>query len=416
MNRIYLTILFIGFTSLVKAQTYQLADLESQFLQNNYALIASKYNIERTEAEIVQEKLWPNPNLTVSEVNLWKTYQIEEQPPLFGTYGVNQQVTVELEQLIETAGKRKKRVALKQLEKNNAVFEFEELMRSLKKELRQTYYTLYKVQTEELLLNNMVALFQQMSDQYERQTELKNIPKAEYFRMQTELIALQKEQVALENEKIENIHKLRVLTQNNALEISKISFPKQAFATKNLPIDLQQAAKQNNIGLKQQQNETQMARQQLLLEQAQRVPDLNIQIGYDRGGNIMRDFIGVGVSVDLPIFNNNKGAIKAAKHTIDQQEKQQQALETALDHSVQQLQSQLGIINQSLKKWSGMQTKEHEQMIENYKKNLQTKQITLLEFLDFTQAYREAQQAYTELVENYHHTIEELNYLTGKEL
>lgn len=416
MNRIYLTIIFIGLTSLIKAQTYQLADLESQFLQNNYALIASTYNIERTEAEIVQEKLWPNPNLTVSEVNLWKTYQIEEQPPLFGKYGTNQQVTVEFEQLIETAGKRKKRVALKQLEKKNAVFEFEELMRSLKKELRQTYYTLHKVQIEELLLNNMVVLFQQMSEQYERQTELKNIPKAEYFRMQTELIALQKEQVALENEKTENIHKLRVLTQNNALEMAQISFPKQAYTAKNLPIDLQQDAKQNNIGLKQQQNETQMARQQLLLEQAQRVPDLNIQIGYDRGGNIMRDFIGVGVSVDLPIFNKNKGAIKAAKHTIDQQEKQQQALETALDHSVQQLQSQLGIINQSLKKWSGMQTKEHEQMIENYKKHLQTKQITLLEFLDFTQAYREAQQAYAELVENYHHTLEELNYLTGKEL
>ncbi len=416
MNRIYLTILFIGFTSLVKAQTYQLTDLESQFLQNNYALIASKYNIERAEAEIVQEKLWPNPNLTVSEVNLWKTYQIEEQPLLFGKYGTSQQVTVELEQLIETAGKRKKRVALKQLEKNNAIFEFEELMRSLKKELRQTYYTLYKVQTEELLLNNMVALFQQMSDQYERQTELKNVPKAEYFRMQTELIALQKEQVALENEKTENIHKLRVLTQNSTLEITQISFPKQAFSPRNLPIDLQQAAMQNNTELKQQQNETQMARQQLLLEQAQRVPDLNIQIGYDRGGNIMRDFIGVGVSVDLPIFNKNKGAIKAAKHNIDQQVTQQQALETALDQSVQQLQSQLGIINQSLQKWSGMQTKEHEQMIENYKKHLQTKQITLLEFLDFTQAYREAQQAYNELVENYHHTIEELNYLTGKEL
>ena len=38
-----------------------------------------------------------------------------------------------------------------------------------------------------------------------------------------------------------------------------------------------------------------------------------------------------------------------------------------------------------------------------------------MEFIDFTQAYREAQQAYLELQETYEHTYEELQYIVGKD-
>ena len=48
-------------------------------------------------------------------------------------------------------------------------------------------------------------------------------------------------------------------------------------------------------------------------------------------------------------------------------------------------------------------------------KHLQNKHITLIEFIDFTQAYREAQQAYLELQETYEHTYEELQYIVGKD-
>ena len=416
MRRIYLSIILIGFTTFVKAQNYTVADLEKQFLENNYALIAGKYNIAKADAEIVQEKLWPNPTLNISEVNLWKTYQIEEQPFLFGNYGNNQQISIELEQLVETAGKRKKRVAIKQLEKNSAVFDFEELMRDLKKELRVNYYTLNKIQTEETLLNSIVDLFTQMNSQYERQAALKNIPTAEFYRVQTELIGLQKEKIELEKQKTESLNKMRLLTQNASLNISQIVFSDLPFVSKEIPLNLNDQAKDNNIGLQRQLNETNIAQNQLKLEKALRTPNLTFQVNYDRGGNIMRDFVGVGVSFDLPVFNTNKGAIKAAKHNIDQQITQQQVLETELTTTVNTLQEQLQLMNQSLKTWSDIKTTEQEQMIENYKKHLQNKQITLIEFIDFTQAFREAQQAYLELLENYHHTVEELNYLTGQEL
>ena len=415
MKTFYLSAITVCMVSTLQAQSYTIQDLEAQFLQKNYLLIANKLNIDKADAEIVQEKLWNNPTLSISEVNLWKTYQIEEQPYLFGKYGKNQQISVELEQLIETAGKRKKRVAIKQLEKNNALFDYEELLRELKKELRQSFYTLSRINQEENQLQNMLNLFTQMSNQYERQSKLQNVSKADFYRIQTELLGLQKESVLLENEKIDGLNKLRLLTQNSELNIDQLQFETSIKSQNQLPFDLKNSAKNQNIGLKKQENELNLAKNQLILEKAQRTPDLTFQLNYDRGGNIMRDFVGVGVSVDLPIFNTNKGNIKAAKISIEQQLANQNAYQLELDQSIDRLQNQLKKLEETLNFWSLEKEQEQNLMIENYKKHLQNKHITLMEFIDFTQAYREAQQAYLELQETYKHTYEELQYIVGKD-
>ena len=415
MKTFYLSAITVCMVSTLQAQSYTIQDLEAQFLQKNYLLIANKLNIDKADAEIVQEKLWNNPTLSISEVNLWKTYQIEEQPYLFGKYGKNQQVSVELEQLIETAGKRKKRVAIKQLEKNNALFDYEELLRELKKELRQSFYTLSRINQEENQLQNMLNLFTQMSNQYERQSKLQNVSKADFYRIQTELLGLQKESVLLENEKIDGLNKLRLLTQNSELNIDQLQFETSIKSQNQLPFDLKNSAKNQNIGLKKQENELNLVKNQLILEKSQRTPDLTFQLNYDRGGNIMRDFVGVGVSVDLPIFNTNKGNIKAAKISIEQQLANQNAYQLELDQSIDRLQNQLKKIEETLNFWSSEKEQEQNLMIENYKKHLQNKHITLMEFIDFTQAYREAQQAYLELQETYEHTYEELQYIVGKD-
>lgn len=400
----------------IQAQSVTLTDLENQFIQNNSQLLASKFNIDKAQAEIIQEKLWANPTLSISEVNLWKTYNIEQQPNLLGNYGKNQQISVELEQLIETAGKRKKRVVLKQLEQQSATFDYEELLRELRKELRLTFYDVHRIEQEVKQLNEIVELYTQMNVQYQRQSELKNISTADFYRIQTELIGLQKQQIELENEQFEALNKLRILTHNSNLEITQITFHQTTTnQSQKLPINLLDIAKQQNIGLKRQENEQAKTQQQLMIEKAQKMPDLAIQMNYDRGGNIMRDFIGVGVSFELPIFNRNKGNIKSAEIGVLQQQSNQLTLENNVAQTIQQLQKQLVRMEQSLHNWPVAQLENQKQMLENYKKHLQNKQVTLLEFIDFTQAYREANQAYYQLQQTYQNTFEELQYIVGQD-
>ncbi len=400
----------------IQAQSVTLTDLENQFIQNNSQLLASKFNIDKAQAEIIQEKLWANPTLSISEVNLWKTYNIEQQPHLLGNYGKNQQISVELEQLIETAGKRKKRVVLKQLEQQSATFGYEELLRELRKELRLTFYDVHRIEQEVKQLNEIVELYTQMNVQYQRQSELKNISTADFYRIQTELIGLQKQQIELENEQFEALNKLRILTHNPNLDITQITFHQTTNnQSQKLPINLLDIAKQQNIGLKRQENEQAKKQQQLMIEKAQKMPDLAIQMNYDRGGNIMRDFIGVGVSFDLPIFNRNKGNIKSAEIGVLQQQSNQLTLKNNIAQTIQQLQKQLVRMEQSLHNWPVAQLENQKQMLESYKKHLQNKQVTLLEFIDFTQAYREANQAYYQLQQTYQNTFEELQYIVGQD-
>ena len=417
MKHLLFSVAIVCAASEIQAQTITLTDLENQFIQNNTQLLASKFTIDKVQAEIIQEKLWPNPTLSISEVNLWKTYNIETQPYLFGKYGQNQKIAVELEQLIETAGKRKKRVALKQLEQQSAAFDYEEILRELRKDLRLAFHQLNRIQQEETQLKDMVALYSQMREQYQRQAQLKNIATADLYRVQTELMGLQKEQIELENERFEALTKLRILTHNPALEIDQISFPQnQIQLSKNLPFNLLEIAQKQNVGLKRQENEEAKAQQVLALEKAQKTPDLRVQMNYDRGGNIMRDFMGVGISFDIPVFNTNKGNIKAAEIGIQQQQFNKQTLENNLTQSIHQLQNQLIRMEQMLENWPNAQRENQKQMVENYKKHLQNKQVTLLEFIDFTQAYYSAIQTYIELEENYLITWEEIQQLTGKDL
>ncbi len=416
MRYIYTIVLTLCTAYVCRSQTYGLHQLEASFLQNNYALLAHKFEIGSAEAEVVQERLWPNPTLAISEVNLWTNGTTETLPRLFGNYGRGQQVSVELEQLIETAGKRSKRVAIKELEHRSSVFAFEELVRELKKELRQTYYQLSSLSQERMQLAAIVDLFTQLNEQYGRQAALQNISKVDYYRVQSELITLRKELADLENDVAEYLETLRVLTNIDGLSLTQLTFGSDDNITvKPVPIDMLTMALDQNIGLKRQSLQVEQAGKQWQLEKAQRRPDLTLQLGYDRGGNIMQDFIGLGVSMDLPVFNRNKGNIKAAKFQLEKEEASQQALKWELENAVVRLQGQLQRYQTALAAWPIEAAQEQQDILNRYKKHLQSGQVTLIEFIDFTQASRDAHKAYLDTWENYNITYEELQYLVGKD-
>ena len=50
------------------------------------------------------------------------------------------------------------------------------------------------------------------------------------------------------------------------------------------------------------------------------MPDVSLGIRYDRYGGVWKDFYGVGVGMQIPLFNRNKGAIKTARIQLRQNE------------------------------------------------------------------------------------------------
>lgn len=412
--RYYLTILILYAALLSYAQPYSLDQLEASFLERNYGIIAEKFEISKTEAEIVQEKVWENPTLAISEVNLWTNPGGETMTPMFGNWGETQQISVGLEQLIETAGKRKKRVAIKRLEHRIAVYEFEELVRELKKELRQTFYRLSSLKHNRSRLRDIVQLFEQMKNQYGRQADQQNITKADYFRVYNELANLRKDLSELEADMEANLSKLRILTRLSDLELEDLQVSERfASRTATLPADMKALLAEQNIAIQKQTASIKKAAGELALERANRKPDMTIGVEYDRGGNIMQDFIGLGLSIDLPIFDRNKGNIQKARYQLEQEKVIYEGLQLELEEEVNQYKRQLLSYENMLNERDGLEPQK--KMMENYHKHLLEKQVTLMEFIDYIQSHREAQESYVETWENYNLTFEELQYLLGKD-
>ena len=129
----------------------------------------------------------------------------------------------------------------------------------------------------------------------------------------------------------------------------------------------------------------------------------------------MQDFVGVGLSVDLPLLNRNKGNIKVAQHQIKEEQAQRAGMVLALETTLASLTAQTRSYQQALQRWSDLDTEAENNMLESYHKNMLSRQITLLEFIDFTQAWRASRQAMLETQKNYLNTYEELQFIVGND-
>src|SRR5882757_5539863 len=125
-----LSIIFISPN--LKAQPHQdtirlsLAEAEKTFLDSNFQLLAGRYNIDASKALIIQARLWPNPNFSISHA-----LYSGELNKFFPT-GKNDETTVNLSQLIQLAGKRNKQVKLAQAGAQLTEYQFFDLLRTLK--------------------------------------------------------------------------------------------------------------------------------------------------------------------------------------------------------------------------------------------------------------------------------------------
>lgn len=405
---------FISFAQQPNAEKlFSTAEIENLFLKNNMQLLAAKYEIDKAQAEILQAKVWTNPSLEISEVNLWSNETSEQLPRLWRDYGNTQQFALELEQLVETSNKRKKRISIKELEKVDAELAFEELLRSLKLELRTSLIELDRLQKQERQMLYVVNYFEQLSGQYSRQSDNKTVSKAEYYRIQSELIQQREQLVDLQNEKADLLSKINLIAglpygSINQIEAKQpVEFEQQAF------LEAKHNVSENRIAIKRALNKQQLAERSSRLAKAEAVPDLHFIVNYDRGGNIMQNFVGLGLRMDLPVFNRNKGAIQAAQLAVEQEQKNTAFLKQEIENDIDRQIQQLSLYQKALNDYPPEAIESYQVMMDNYQKHLKNQQITLLEFIDFSTSFLEAQQTFWNLQENYSKLYQELQYSLG---
>jgi cobalt-zinc-cadmium efflux system outer membrane protein len=421
LKRLLFFFLYLALTtSVAEAQMdtvrYTLPDAEKIFLENNLSLLAGKLEIPMAEARILQAKAWPNPNLTIDNIQLYNNSTTEAVPPLFGNFWRNRTFSAQVEQLVYTARKRKKNIDLESRNKDLAASNFMDLLQSLKADFRQTAAALvylqqiqgdqqYQLQVVNTLLKAQQAMLREG-----------NISQTEMYRIKALQISLQSEinetheDLSAQQEHLKN---LLALNPSVYLVLQAPVVP----AVVQLPLQtLLDSATQHNAGVIAAQRQQQVSVAALSVEQANRVPDLTFNLGYERAGNVQQNFLGAGVAMDLPFFNRNKGNIRAAQFEVQQSDLMARNKVTAVNNAVVKEWTDLNKAVQLYESIDKDYLDKLDTMVAGVSRNFVSRNISLLEFLDFFSSFRDSKQQYYAAIRNISLKHAALDYLTGTEL
>jgi len=391
-------------------------EIEAIFLKQNLALIAEQMNVGIADAEIVQAKLWDNPTLSVSDVNLWTT-GTQRDALREADANHNTQFAIELSQLITTAGKRRKNIAVQQISKEMAVQEFGETLRGMKTELRLRMIEIAYIQQYETVLSGQVDMLARLINAYEKQVANGNLSKGELLRLQSSSLEMENELYLLKVELNGHLKALNVLL--NLPPESYIVVVSRTNDEDTLPpalADLYALATENRPDIKLQKLQTDWLAQTLKLEKAQRVPDITLSANYDRYAGVWKNYVGFGLSFDLPVFNRNQGFIKAATLGLEQSKTLERQMQNTVFNEIAEI---YGNYTQSLhfyRKISGNAVlSDLDEMMDVYAKNLLNRNISMLEFIDFMEAYGKSKQIFLEAQKAVNNNFEELQYAVGSD-
>jgi cobalt-zinc-cadmium efflux system outer membrane protein len=381
---------------------------ETSFLNNNLDLIAQKYSIDSAKATVITAKLYDNPDFSYSNAFYNATTHHFFDP----------EMSVQVSQLIRLAGKRNKSIDLAKSGIDIAQFQFYDLLRTLRFVLRSDFYNIYFFEQSSKLYQIEISSLQKMVPAFEDQVKKGFMAPIDALRIKSQLYTLQAEYDNLQTN-INNIQsELKLLIRSKPsgfiMPVADVTSLTNDVVSQTNYQSLMDSALVNRPDLKALNANIVFSNYNLRLQQAYAKPDITISANYDRLGSYVQDYNAIGISIPLPFFNRNQGNIKNARVQMDVNkveyesglEKVKNEVTTNYINALRSEKLLLGFdpaFEQDMKNIIGQVTI-----------NFQKKNITMLEFLDFYDSYKENVLQLNQLRFNKINALEQLNFSIGK--
>ncbi|MBO9204721.1 MULTISPECIES: TolC family protein [Niastella] len=389
-----------------------LPDAEKQFTNKNLSLIAEKYNISIARAQVLQAKVYNNPNLQF-EGNIYNP----EQKKWFDLSNSTGQYAANLQQLIILAGKRNKQIKLAETNVLMAENRFYDLLRTLRYTLHSDFYQAGFLQQAITAYQLPIASLTKLTANYNELQAKGVITLKEVVRVKSLLYNLQTEQTALQNQLNEVEAELQLLLQNNKtwfIPETTISAPQLGTIRQyQLPM-LVDSAYANRYDLQLAANSLTFNQQNYSLQKAMAVPDLTAGAQYDKRGSFVNNATFFSLAMDLPFFNRNQGNIKAAKIAIDQSNTVLTQQKLTVENEVQQAYGKVLNTEKMLHTIDPNFQNDFDKLLKSITENFEKRNISLLEFTDFYDSYKQNVLQWNQLQNDHIQAIESLNYTIGK--
>lgn len=401
--------LFVVISSLMTAQQQQMSllDCENAFQTNNLQLLAEQYSINMADADILQAKIWELPQLS-GQINAYN-------PEGRKVFDIGAAKGAQVTQLIYMGGKKKNEIAFAKSSKELAQLQFSQLLVELRTQLHTTYYNLYYEKLKLENTNKQLGYMNDLLSAYKVQSAKGNVSLKDEVRLQSIVIQLNNDKIGINKDILEFEQNLKVLTgitddiepQLSEAEARDI-LASQPFGQED---ELKKKALENNAdylyNLKLIDNSKLYAQWQKSLN----VPDLNVGAGWDQNGGTFKNEVNLLLGIPLPLWKSNQGNVEKANYAIKQNQKNADFQKLTLETKVQS----------AYKTWKG----QYDQLAEikstdlnnlelvynGILKNFRNGNVSLIEFTDFMESYRQTALQIYDMKNEVIQSAEQLNQL-----
>ena len=304
-----------------RAQTnaLTLADAKQIAFERNWDLLAAKSGIDAAQAQLLIAKEFPNPTASISTAKIGD--QESSTTMGNGLWERNYDSIAAVNQLIEIGGKRRDRQTSAKAGVIGARARFFDARRSLEQGVTKAYVAALLADENARVLNESAKMLRHeveiaqarlkagdISDSDEKQIE----NNADTFELQAKSAEAAAVQARITVEILLGVAQPRGnWTPTDTLEQMVAAAPQFNEPKTN-------ALRPDVLAAQADLNQSQA---NLKLQKAMRIPDPTFTIGVEHnppGGGPPVDTLLVGVSFPLPLWNFNRGEIKAAQATVDQ--------------------------------------------------------------------------------------------------
>ncbi|MCX6287128.1 MAG: TolC family protein [Bacteroidetes bacterium] len=386
-------------------------DAEQLFLDKNFELLAARYQISEADAAVIQAKLWANPTFNIEQ----GAYNPETKK--WFDFSATGETALSLQQLFVLAGKRNKRISSEKINSQIAKYQFYDLMRVLRHELRVSFYGLYFLQQSISVYDRELLALKTLVDAYTAEYQKGNVSFNELARLQSLQFNLENEKIEVLKNVTENQSNLVLLIGDTTARQIKPLLDASQFDHINPSsltyIQLLDSGLNHRYDIKISAAQIQSEQNNLSLQKAMRVPDITLGANYDKAGNYIQNYNSLSLSFDLPVLNQNQGNIKIAENKIEESKALKKQCELEVRNEINKAYVQLIETDRLYKSSLQQFDRSYDKLLDGINFAYQNHTISLLEFIDYYETYKNSKNGFYNLQNNRLDAIEDLNMASG---
>ncbi len=416
INSVYFPLFSQGNEQIPDGKTLTMMEAESLFMKNNLLLLAAKFQIETKRALIIQARLYANPNIFLEQ----NTFNDKTDRILDFTR--NGQTVVQIQQLFLLGGKIDKRIRVAEINTKISEERFSDILRALKLELRSNFLSIYFLREALKFYDKSTESLRKTVDYSERAYLNRTLLLSEVLRIKALLFFLEQERTEILVQIKEKESSLRVLLNEDSINgkniIPVIDEKKLDSVNPEIykPNEVLELAIEYRPDLKAAIQSVKYEEANLALQKANAIPDLSFGPVYNRAGTYIPNYFGFTAQLNVPIFDRNQGNIEAAEKAILERRSGLQNQRITVENEVIIELTRAVEKNKIYNQFKGKFTEDYGNLATLMISNYQKRYLTIIEFADFFETYRNTIVNILKLKTERAESFERLNYVTGKSI